>query len=402
MRIAYISYEHPFGIDGGGIGTYIGIISEVMSEKNHCVEVFSGSRDAVAQIRNINNYKLHLIPTKSKNSFKDDVLEYFSKIHDHKPFDIIETAEYSADGLNIKKKFMDLPMVVRLHTPSYIVKSLNDNNNSLKQRLRFIIGALLRFRKVTLFWKYIKENDEEFEIFNLADSISSPSTKLIERIQKEWSTTRNIELIPNPFIIRKKLSQIKFNEEYITIAFIGKLEKRKGILDLVDSIPRILQYNPKIKFLFVGSPSLSPINGMDMETYIKKKLIKNKNSIEFLGFVNHEKIMSILERSRICIFPSIWENFPYTCLEAMAAKKAVIGTYSGGMAEIIDHNVNGFLIPPHSPRSIVKTILYLAKNPHLIDQIGERAHDKILYAYNKHLIGDMTENLYTRTLRNFG
>ncbi|RZK25251.1 MAG: glycosyltransferase family 1 protein [Flavobacterium sp.] len=297
---------------------------------------------------------------------------------------------------------MDLPMIVRLHTPSFIVKSLNENRNNLVHRLRFILGSFLRFKKVMFFWQYKKENDEEFEIFNLADSISSPSVKLIERIQKEWETQRKIELIPNPFIVPENITRIKNDKGKITITFIGKLEKRKGVLDLVASIPKLLKIDEKLKFLFVGSSSLSPINGINMERYIKKKLVKYKDSIEFLGFVSNEKITSILERSQICIFPSIWENFPYTCLEAMAAKTAVIGTHSGGMAEIIDHQINGVLIPPNSPKSIVNAVLYFTKNPSIIDQTGELAHNKIKYAYNKELIGELTESLYAKTLQEFG
>ena len=103
MRIAYISFEHPPGISGGGIGTYIGQISRLMTSMGHEVEVFSGTTATPGTI-DIDGYTLHLIRAESIAEFRTAVIQVFSPVHDTRAFDLIESPEYGADALEIKKK----------------------------------------------------------------------------------------------------------------------------------------------------------------------------------------------------------------------------------------------------------------------------------------------------------
>ena len=398
MRIAYISYEHPLGISGGGIGTYTGIIAKIMTDRNHNVEVFSGTLEKEYTKITIDNYSLTLIPSKNKEEFRINVVQYFSKIHDLIPFQIIESPEFGADALHLKKKFPNLPLVVRLHTPSFLINELNNHNNSLKHKLRFIVGGLLRLNLVKPYWKYTKLDDPEFELFNLAELVTSPSFQLKEIIHNKWNGSKQIHIIENPFIITKPYSNRLKSDENITITFIGKLERRKGIIDLMKAIPATLKIFPKVTFRFVGSSSPSPIAGKSMEQYIKTKLSTLLESLDFLGFRNSKEIPEIIEQSDICLFPSLWENFPYTCLEAMASGRVVIASSSGGMSEIIEDNKNGFLIKPNSPKQIIQAIKYIINNRNSMHTVEKLAHEKIKNAYNADIIGQKTEVVYNKVI----
>lgn len=398
MRIAYISYEHPAGISGGGIGTYIGQISASMARQNHSVEVFSGTLQNNALKIDLDGYILHLIPANSNLEFRNRVLPFFSKRHAELPFDIIESAEYGADGLEIKKAFPALPLTLKLHTPSFLIWKLNEHKNAITDKLRFIVGGLIKLKIVKPYWTYYKKEDPEYELFKLANTVSSPSVSLAKIVEAKWGINADIQIIPNLFENSDKVFKPVTINSNIIITFIGKLEKRKGILDLMNSIPLILKLFPHTIFRFIGRPSPSPYLHMDMTTYIKKKLTKYAGSLEFFGYQPHDKVITLIEDSHICVFPSLWENFPNVCLEAMSVGRAVIGTDNGGMADIIKHDFNGILIKPNSPKGIFNAVKTLINNPDKITTLGNNARKTVSTLYNGNIIGQQIEDLYLKTI----
>jgi len=401
MRIAFVSYEHPKGIDGGGIGTYIGQASKVMALRGHNVEVFCASETSNGSVKSVeyDGYTLHFISTSGRKKFRKDILNFFSARHDDKKFDIVEGPEYGADGLYIKETFPDLPFTLKLHTPSFLTKELN-KTDTITNKVRFILGGLLRGRISKPYWTYDKEKDDEYKIFCLADSVSSPSNSLQKIVNLKWDTEKEIKVLPYPFIPVQNLLDLQPDsvQKGIVVSFIGRLEKRKGVLDLMKAIPDILKENHHIQFRFIGKPLPSPVKGKNMDEFMMQILKDNIKNVSFLGSVSYEMIPQILKETHICIFPSIWENFPNVCLEAMAAGKAVIGTDTGGMADIIQDNVSGLLIRPNSPTAIKQAILYLANRPEKIGSLGGEARKRILSAYSANKIGEETELFYQATI----
>ena len=62
----------------------------------------------------------------------------------------------------------------------------------------------------------------------------------------------------------------------------------------------------------------------------------------------------------IILIPSLFESLPYIALEAISLKKWVIASNLGGLPEVIDHGVNGFLIKERNASEIAKAILSIA------------------------------------------
>ncbi len=400
MNIAYISYEHPAGISGGGIGTYIGQIAKIMTERGHNVDVFIASEKAASSFE-YDGYTIHPVEAKTLETFRVNVVEIFTKQYLLKPFDIIESPEYGADALGIRRKFPFIPLAIKLHTPAFITKRLNNYKTSHASKLRFIAGSLVRGKKVEPYWIYDKHEDAEYELFKLADAVYSPSNSLAEIISKEWPSEKVIEVIPNPFSPSTALLNAGitgFKDSPLIVTFLGRLEKRKGILDLMKAIPKVLSYSRKVVFRFVGKSHPSPEKGLNMEEYLKKHLQKYTSNLQFYGVQPYQNIPAILSDTHICVFPSVWENFPNVCLEAMAAGRVVIGTNNGGMADIITHNVSGLHINPSAPQEIAEAIKTLLINPHRIDLLGKAAREKVMLEYNAEKIGSLTESFYKRTI----
>jgi len=397
MKIAYISYEHPLGIAGGGIGTYIAQIANLMATRGHEIEVFSGHIYENKTI-DVDGYRLHLIKSIDSTTFKDEVLPKFIERQAVKIFDVLESPEYGADALSIKRKFPQLPLTIKLHTPSFLVSELNQSKPNPLQKARFMLGGLIRGKIAKPYWHYSKNTDPEYELFKLADAVCSPSNSLKKIIEDVWGK-KEIKVIPNPFIPSNEILSIQQRDiSKLHVSFIGRLEKRKGVLDLAKAIPIVINSGVNASFSFIGKPHLSPAKGVPMDEYLKRKLGSFRQLVSFDGYIPYHLLPQMLNGTTICVFPSLWENFPTVCLEAMAAGKAVIGTNNGGMSDIIENGKNGILVPPNSPTKIADAIIDLCNNPALIKRIGILARKKILDSYNRETIGKMMEEFYRNSI----
>ncbi len=344
---------------------------------------------------------VHRVQAADQQQFRTSNVAVFSKQHENEAFDIIEAAEYGADALLIKEKYPGLPLVVKLHTPSFLTRRLNSNKLSLTARLRFIMGGIIRGKLVKLDTAYDKTTNPEYSQYCLAGSLCSPSASLIELVQQEWPTQKNIAVIPNPFVPDQSFLNLpvaEHKEGGIVVSFFGRLEKRKGILELAKAIPLVLEKNKSVIFRFVGKAHPSPIAGIDMEEYIKQALKKWVNNLEFKGYQPYDAVPALLAGTQVCIFPSLWENFPNVCLEAMAAGRAVIASERGGMAEMITHGVNGWLVNPKSPKDIASAIIDLAADPIKINALAKAARERVLDSYNEEKIGALVTACYEATI----
>jgi glycosyltransferase involved in cell wall biosynthesis len=83
-----------------------------------------------------------------------------------------------------------------------------------------------------------------------------------------------------------------------------------------------------------------------------KGLGLSPHAIEFPGPADRTALPAVYAGAAVVVIPSLWENFPYTGLEAMAAGRAVGASAVGGIPEIITHEADGLLVPAGSPEAL--------------------------------------------------
>jgi len=176
------------------------------------------------------------------------------------------------------------------------------------------------------------------------------------------------------------------------------LEYRKGIADLVEAIPQILEADPEVRVRIVGKPLWHPGTVEPFDTYIRRRLRRYMDRVELVGGRPLAAMPEEYAQIDICIFPSIWENFPNVCLEAMAAGRAVVGSTAGGMAEMLRDGA-GILIPPHSPQRIAEAALQFLKSPELRIAAGEKARQTVLDRYSAAAILPIVEESYETAIQ---
>ncbi|MDN5288999.1 MAG: glycosyl transferase group 1 [Mucilaginibacter sp.] len=399
MRLAYISFEHPLGETGGGIGTYVDQIAAIMAARGHDVEVFTSAVASQYTTCRSKDYLIHQVPSKNRGDFSHAVVPVFAAANAQRRFDAMESAEYGADALVVKTNHRDIPLVVKLHTPHFLVRRLNFSIPSLFSRLRFMAGGLFRGHIPKPYWTETVKADEEKTIYNLADKVASPSLSLAQIVGNEWGK-RDIAILPNPYVPSAAMLNMAHQpaDGKCRVLFIGRLERRKGIYDLLSAIPEILKKDAAILFSFAGADQPSDKKNISVKTLMSAQLRSFAQHIQFLGYVKQAALHEILAHTDICIFPSTWENFPNVCLESMAAGLPVIASRSGGMAEMITHEKDGLLISPGVPEEITAAILKLAQNRQRRNQLGEAARKTILERYNATEIGAAAEKLFQQAM----
>ncbi len=178
--------------------------------------------------------------------------------------------------------------------------------------------------------------------------------------------------------------------EMTRVLYLSNISESKGILTLMESIPRVIQASPNMQFVIAG-PWQDPaakkavfefINGQGIQSFVK-----------FLGPLYGKDKDKLLSSSDIFVFPSHYplEAMSLVVLEAMRAGLPVVTSDIGALPEVVLDGKTGFVIPPHDPESLAEKILRLAQEPRLRGQMGQesrkRFHDHFSFAVYKKRVG---------------
>jgi glycosyltransferase involved in cell wall biosynthesis len=407
VKIAFISYEYPPDAAYGGIATYVYQAARMLRARGHHVEVFTSSlqRDGL-QIED--DILVHRIRETTQEGFALPAGSLFAKRHTAVRFDVLEGPEFLADAREAVKFVPDIPLVVKLHTPSIMLLELNYLETSTIKRVRHCIDGILRGAKPA--WGYpahvlgyrlraLKIDVIERAHVMDADEVATPSKGLGNLLIEKWGLQPGIvSCVPYPYTPDPKLLDIPTETHTNVVTFIGRLEIRKGVIELAHAIPLVLKEYPTAGFRLVGSSEDSPIPHVGMQPYLERRLQCHKESVEFIGAVAPDTIPEILATTDVCVFPSRWENFPCVCLEAMAAGRGIVASSAGGMVEMLNDRQCGSVVPPGNPQSLAQAVVALLRQPDRRIKLGHAARQRLLTEYNVDRVGSLQEASYERAI----
>jgi hypothetical protein len=118
----------------------------------------------------------------------------------------------------------------------------------------------------------------------------------------------------------------------------------------------------------------------------------------FTGFVDEETLVSIYKASDAAVFPSLYEPFGITALEAMAAKTPVVVSDTGGLSEIVEHDKTGVKVYPDNSDSLAWGILRVLQNRNLANAIRENAYRRVVKDYDWSKIAEETIEIYRQAM----
>jgi glycosyltransferase involved in cell wall biosynthesis len=380
MNIAFLSYEYPLETGLGGIGTYVYQIAKLFSERGIGVHVVCGSFGKDRSFMEHEHLTIHLVNCRNREEFKIVAPPRLLSVHEQSKLDLVEAPDYGAESINIKSFLPKVPLVVKFHVPSYLVKKLND----------FYFDRRIDRRIKHLFVSYNYQKDEDYKAAIQADYFLTPSLSLGDIISKDWKIDRNqIIHAPNPYTANERLLEISPETTSSTILYLGRLETRKGVYNLSKVVPLVLKEVPAAKFIFLGKDDRSPWRKNSMKELMMEQIGAYKKQVQFLEKVDLFEIPKYLSQASICVIPSLWDNFPNVCLEAMASARGIVASKNGGMSEMLS-SINGkFLVDPHNVKEISSAITFLLKNDQERISYARDCRRKVIEYYSDKLVDEL-------------
>jgi glycogen(starch) synthase len=398
-RFAIISYEYPPDTGKGGIGTYTAQLAACMAKRGCQVHVFAGSPHRSGTEMD-DALHVHLVQCNDPFEFRSKVVAVFEKENKICPFDLLESAEINGNAWEIKKKFPAIPLVVRLHAPNSLVEGMKKRYTPFFTKMRFFLGALRRLKWDPGYWRpFNREDDADYQFAKIADAITAPSEAMKQWIVKYWKLPGNtISVIPNLFSPPRRLLglSVDYGTSSRRIVFFGRLNVLKGLVNATVAVKKILREFPDWQFRVIGDDEAGPEPGISMRQWMKRQMRDVLDRVEFIDGLPYDELPAKMADSEIILLPSLFESFSYTCCEAMAAGKAIVGSRSGGMADLLDGGEYGMLVDPESNAGIRKAIKHLIEHPALRHDFGVKARQRILEGYDATRTGNELEAFYSK------
>jgi glycosyltransferase involved in cell wall biosynthesis len=157
----------------------------------------------------------------------------------------------------------------------------------------------------------------------------------------------------------------------LVLGTVANLFARKGYEVMLQALPRILKSSPEVHYLIVGSGDAA------YEARLRA-LVRDlglENHVHFSGF--QESVSPWLAAMDVYVHPALMEGFGIAVLEAMAMRKPVVATTTGGLPEIVQGGETGLLVPPGDPDALAKVVLLLLRDSARRLALGEAGRVRV-------------------------
>lgn len=158
--------------------------------------------------------------------------------------------------------------------------------------------------------------------------------------------------------------------------YFGRLERSKGIFTLLKAAARL----KGTRFVIAGDG----IAATELREFASTRQLDN---VKFVGFQSGDALEELIRGSICSLLPSEWwETFGLTSLESFALGRPVIASRIGGIPEVVDDGVNGFLVDPGSDDQLADAIQRLDRDRTLARDLGKAGRSSVerLFGPEKH------------------
>jgi glycosyltransferase involved in cell wall biosynthesis len=151
--------------------------------------------------------------------------------------------------------------------------------------------------------------------------------------------------------------------------------------------------NPRLKLIVAGEGNLSDmINQYRSARGLSRDLF-------MAGF--RSDIPAFMKGIDFLAMPSYWEGFGYTAVEAMAAGKAVVGTWASSLPEIIENGCTGIMVPPRSAEDLAEALLRISLDSKLSESMGKEGFARVSKLFQLNSMIEKTESFIERIVKDY-
>ena len=178
------------------------------------------------------------------------------------------------------------------------------------------------------------------------------------------------------------------SEEQLVIGTIANLFPRKGCEVLIAAVGEIAPRNPDLHCLIVGGGDRSYRD--ELNRLVRERGLNER--VTFAGFQG--EVPAYLAAMDVFVLPSLMEGFGIVLLEAMAAGRAVVASAVGGIPEIVEDRVTGFLVPPKDPHALAEKVQCRLDHPEVRGEMGDAGRKRVSERFSVERMVSEVERLY--------
>ncbi len=355
MRILILNPEFP-PLGGGAANATAYLLRELSAYKNLSVDLITASVDCERTEQLAENVTLHFLDIKKEGSLhyytNRQLLRYSNlalvkarQLHAKKPYDLVHA-------------FFGIPSGViarRLGAP-YIVSLRGSDVPFYNPRYRW---------HDRLLFKHLSK-----QIWKKSAAVVANSQQLAQ-LARRTSKSIEIPVIQNGVDVDEfQPSETEPPTTPFRIICVSRLIKRKGIDRLIDAVADISSSHPQLTLELAGDGNIRK----ELEDQAADRGIRDR--VNFLGPIEHDKLVEIYQQSHLFVLPSRNEGMSNTALEALACGLPLILTDTGGANELTKGN--GATVPVDDQAALNAAILNILNNDELRGNYRSQSRQKAL------------------------
>jgi len=228
-----------------------------------------------------------------------------------------------------------------------------------------------------------------------ADAITSSSQLLVKALEKiGWLQELNVEVIPYPIDWIRWRNVRGVSSTPPIVLFLGRLEPRKAPEVVAKAIVILREEIQDAGALFVGKCS-GCCDGLPYSEWVEM-FAPGVSGCTYAEQVPRHELGDILSRARVLAMPSWFESYGIVALEAMAAGRPVVVTYTSGAAEFVERTGAGRTVPPGDHVALAESLRPFLSDPEYAHQVGELARAAVRQDLDPDKIAIQREIVYKR------
>ncbi len=395
MRVCLVSPNYADSRGAGGIATYTRSVARELALRGNDVTVVAKSGPSERLARTVDEFGVLVVPCVDEASHPNRLgrkilARYFAgsmlrrqsrttavavqrEMTLNGPFDIVEVPLWNAEGAEFPP-VLARRLVTRIMTPIFkVTETLNAPPNKKLEQLER------------------RQLEKSRLILSISDAIGS--------LVRQHYKLDNSQFRYAPLAVASPRDPVASlgNADGLRVLFVGRLERRKGVDDLIRSMESVLTRVPHATFDVVGEDQRQSPIGSYVEFFHSVVPNELHSRVTFHGFADDDTVASLYRRADLFVAPSLYESFGLVYLEAMVLGIPVIGTRVGGVPEVVTEAV-GLLVEPGNPSQLADAIVELLLDPARRTEMGDSARQRALTMFSVESMVESTLRAYREAI----
>lgn len=387
LKVLMLSWEYP-PMMVGGLSRHVYDLSQKLAEQGTEVHVLTCHVEGAPAYEQVGGVHIHRIRTYQAGSLS--FMEWVFQLN-------LAMADY---GANLIRHYGSFDLI---HAHDWL---MNKAAKALKHQFRLPLVATIHAtehgRNRGIYTDLQRSiHGQEWELAYEAWRVIVCSDYMKEELQTLFQVPADkLDVVPNgvnPELVQVPEIDASIRDRFALpwekmIFFVGRIVTEKGVQVLLDSVPAVLAACPDAKFVIAGKgPMLEELKHR-ASGYIRD------GKVIFTGFIDDYTRNQLFHMAHVTVFPSLYEPFGIVALEAMAAGTPVIVSGTGGLAEIVRHEEDGYTVLPGDVPSLTTHLIKMLKDEDKARAMAAQAMFKVLTEYNWDQIAANTMKTYEAIL----